>query len=123
MLAVSWLGAFRLLTASSNTDLPLSDTYLRVLVVMTFSGWVALVAGWYVTEVGRQPWLVHGVLTAADAATKIPVANLALSLPAYLTLYMALISAYISVVFYLARKHSSPLSDTRDSVEMGLRHV
>jgi cytochrome d ubiquinol oxidase subunit I len=34
----------------------------RVLVGMTFSGWVATLAGWYVTEIGRQPWLVYGVL-------------------------------------------------------------
>ena len=34
-----------------------------VLVGMTFSGWVATVAGWYVSEIGRQPWLVQGVPT------------------------------------------------------------
>jgi cytochrome d ubiquinol oxidase subunit I len=32
---------------------------------MTFSGWVATLAGWYTTEIGRQPWLVHGVLRTA----------------------------------------------------------
>jgi cytochrome d ubiquinol oxidase subunit I len=40
---------------------------LRVLVGMTFAGWVATLAGWYVTEIGRQPWLVTGVLSTADA--------------------------------------------------------
>ena len=44
----------------------------RVLVAMTFAGWVALIAGWYVTEIGRQPWLVQGVLTAAQAASTVP---------------------------------------------------
>jgi cytochrome d ubiquinol oxidase subunit I len=44
----------------------------RLLVVMTFSGWVALVAGWYVTEIGRQPYLVYGVLTTAQAASRCP---------------------------------------------------
>jgi cytochrome d ubiquinol oxidase subunit I len=39
---------------------------------MTLSGWVATVAGWYVTEIGRQPYLVYGVLTTAEAAAKIP---------------------------------------------------
>jgi cytochrome bd ubiquinol oxidase subunit I len=33
-----------------------------LLVAMTFSGWVATLAGWYVTEIGRQPYLVYGVL-------------------------------------------------------------
>ena len=75
----------------------------RVLVAMTFAGWVALIAGWYTTEVGRQPWLVSGVLTAAQAASSVPASNIAITLAAYLTLYAALITAYISVVFYLAR--------------------
>ena len=77
--------------------------HARLLVAMTFSGWIALVAGWYVTEIGRQPWLVTGVLTAADAASKVPAPRIALTLTLYLVLYLALIAAYISVVFYLAR--------------------
>jgi cytochrome bd ubiquinol oxidase subunit I len=76
---------------------------LRMLVAMTFAGWVALIAGWYVTEIGRQPWLVSGVLTAADAASKVVAPKIAVTLALYLTLYAALITAYVSVVFYLAR--------------------
>jgi cytochrome bd ubiquinol oxidase subunit I len=75
----------------------------RVLVAMTFAGWVALIAGWYVTEIGRQPWLVSGVLTAADAASQVVAPKIAVTLVLYLALYAALIAAYISVVFYLAR--------------------
>ena len=71
---------------------------------MTFSGWVALLAGWYVTEIGRQPWLVYGVLTTAQAASTVPAGNIALTLAMYLTLYTALLFAYVRVVFYLARK-------------------
>ena len=37
---------------------------------MTFSGWVATVAGWYVTEIGRQPFIVYGLLRTADVASK-----------------------------------------------------
>ena len=75
----------------------------RALVAMTFAGWVALIAGWYTTEIGRQPWLVSGVLTAADAASKVVAPKIALTLFLYLALYAALIVAYVSVVFYLAR--------------------
>ena len=71
---------------------------------MTFAGWIALVSGWYVTEVGRQPWLVQGLLTTAQAASSVPSGSIALTLAMYLTLYAALLSAYISVVFYLAKK-------------------
>ena len=62
MLLVSWYAAFKL----KRTGL-LPRFTLRVLVAMTFSGWVATLAGWYVTEIGRQPWLVQGVLST-DAA-------------------------------------------------------
>ena len=90
---------------------------LRMLVAMTFAGWVALIAGWYVTEIGRQPWLVSGVLTAADVASEVVASKIALTLVLYLALYAALIAAYISVVFYLAR-HSShadqPFGDAQE---------
>ena len=75
----------------------------RALVAMTFAGWVALIAGWYTTEIGRQPWLVSGVLTAADAASKVVAPKIALTLFLYLAMYAGLIVAYVSVVFYLAR--------------------
>ena len=99
MFAVSWFASYEL-----NFKKALSKRTAWVLVGMTFSGWLALVAGWYVTEIGRQPWLVHGVLTTAEAASQVPASNIALSLAMYLTLYAALLSAYVSVVFYLAKK-------------------
>jgi cytochrome d ubiquinol oxidase subunit I len=99
MLAVSWFASYEL--KFKNT---LSQRTAMILVAMTFAGWVALVSGWYVTEIGRQPWLVHGVLTTAQAASQVPAGNIALSLAMYLTLYAALLSAYVSVVFYLAKK-------------------
>jgi cytochrome d ubiquinol oxidase subunit I len=34
---------------------------------LTFSGWFATLCGWLVTEIGRQPWLVTGILRTADA--------------------------------------------------------
>ena len=98
MLAVSWLAVWQVRKHG------LQPWLARVLVGMTFSGWVALLAGWYVTEIGRQPWLVYGVLTTAEAASKVPASNIALTLAMYLMLYAALLFAYIRVVFYLARK-------------------
>jgi cytochrome d ubiquinol oxidase subunit I len=63
-----------------------------------------VLAGWYTTEIGRQPWLVQDVLTTAQAATTLPGSMIALSLTMYVVLYAALIAAYVSVLFYLARK-------------------
>ena len=103
MLLVSWASVFQLKPWKKSTDRTLTIWHARVLVAMTFAGWVALIAGWYVTEIGRQPWLVSGILTAADAASKVTAPRIALTLSVYLTLYAALIAAYVSVVFYLAR--------------------
>jgi cytochrome d ubiquinol oxidase subunit I len=117
MLAVSWFASYELKFKSS-----LSKRTAMVLVAMTFAGWVALISGWYVTEIGRQPWLVHGVLTTAQAASQVPAGNIALSLAMYLTLYVALLSAYVSVVFYLAKKAvdggHEPSADMK-----GMRHA
>jgi cytochrome d ubiquinol oxidase subunit I len=45
---------------------------LRALAVVTPMGFIAIEAGWTVTEVGRQPWIIHGVLRTADAVTPMP---------------------------------------------------
>ena len=117
MLAVSWYASFELKFKKS-----LSKRTAMVLVAMTFAGWVALVSGWYVTEIGRQPWLVYGVLTTAQAASQVPAGNIALSLAMYLTLYAALLSAYVSVVFYLAKKAVNGGVESSANMK-GLSHV
>lgn len=97
MLLVSWTGAW---VMRKGREAP---TWLaRVLVGMTFSGWVATVSGWYVSEIGRQPWLVQGVLKTVDALGPVAAGPIAASLTTYLLLYLGLLTAYISVVFYLA---------------------
>jgi cytochrome d ubiquinol oxidase subunit I len=80
----------------------------RALVAMTFSGWVATLAGWYVTEIGRQPWLVYGVLQTADAIGPVAAPAITGSLAMYLSLYAFLILAYISTLLYLAGKREEP---------------
>lgn len=101
MLAVSWLAAWQL-----RRHRELRPWMVRVLVGMSFSGWVALLAGWYTTEIGRQPWLVQGVLTTAQAASTVPAGSIALTLTLYLVLYALLLVAYVSVLFHLAAKAS-----------------
>lgn len=99
MLAVSWLCAWQLKRRGDVTPWT-----ARALVAMSFSGWVATVAGWYVTEIGRQPYLVYGVLTTADAVSSVPAPMIASTLAMYLILYAGLTIAYITVLFHLARK-------------------
>ncbi len=86
---------------------------LRGLVAMTFAGWIATLAGWYVTEIGRQPWLVTGVLTTADAVGPIGPAAVASTLAMYLVLYALLLAAFIATLFRLARAgHGAETSET-----------
>ena len=97
MLIVSWAAVWAM---RRNRE---PSTWLaRTLVGMTFSGWVATVAGWYVSEIGRQPWLVHGVLRTAEAAGPVSAGAISVSLATYLAVYAVLLVAYVSVVFYLA---------------------
>lgn len=99
MLAVSWLGLYQLLR---KKELP--DWMLFVLEAMTFSGWVATLAGWYLTEIGRQPWLVTGVLKTAAAVTKLPPGHIVFSLIMYLVVYSLLLVAYVHTLRVMARK-------------------
>ena len=99
MLAVSWAGVW--LTRGGRQPHP---WLARGLVAMTFSGWVATLAGWYVTEIGRQPWLVTGVLRTSDAISAVPAPVIAGSLTLYLAIYGLLLAAYIGVLLHLSRK-------------------
>ncbi len=101
MLAASWVAWWQLRRAQWQPG-ALPRPVLWILVAMTFSGWVATLAGWYVTEIGRQPYIVYGLLSTADVASRTPAPSIALTLAAYLTVYAALIVAYIGVLRYLA---------------------
>ncbi|RMH94509.1 cytochrome ubiquinol oxidase subunit I [Lysobacter pythonis] len=99
MLLVGIWGAWRLWRRGEPTS-----WLARVLVAMTFSGWVAVLAGWYTTEVGRQPWLVQGVLRTADAASTVPGTQIGLTLAGYLAVYAVLLAAYLGALRHLAAK-------------------
>lgn len=99
MLFISWIASVLLI---KNQALP--GAVLKVIVAMTFSGWVATLAGWYVTEIGRQPFLVSGVLRTADAVTDIAPGNVLLSFIMYMTVYSVLLVAYIKTLFLMARR-------------------
>ena len=99
MLATAWWCGVTVLRNKS-----LSGLQLKLLIAMTFSGWVATLAGWYVTEIGRQPYLVSGVLTVEQAATDIAPSNVAISLTLYLLVYTGLLAAYLHTVFVMARR-------------------
>jgi cytochrome d ubiquinol oxidase subunit I len=99
MMAIGLYGAWRLWRHGT-----LPRVMMWGLVVMTFSGWVATLAGWYVTEIGRQPWLVTGVLTTAQAAGPVPAAAIGTTLALYLTIYAMLLVAYVGTIYRLAAR-------------------
>ena len=102
MLAVSWFTVWRM--ARGRGPEGVGKPTLLALSAMTFSGWIATLAGWYTTEIGRQPWLVEGVLMTRDAVADVPAPMVMGTLVTYLAVYVALTVAYIGVLTYLARK-------------------
>jgi cytochrome d ubiquinol oxidase subunit I len=99
MLLVSWTAAWFLYRRNA-----LPKPLAILMVPMAFSGWVATLSGWYVTEIGRQPWLVTGVLRTEQALGPVPGSHVALTLALYLALYLVLLFVYIGVLVHLALK-------------------
>ena len=103
MLLVSWAGWW-LLRRRGFDAAALPRPLLWTLAGMTFSGWVATVAGWYVTEIGRQPWIVQGLLRVDEVASNVPSPYIAFTLAMYVTVYLGLLVAYVSVLKHMAEK-------------------
>jgi cytochrome d ubiquinol oxidase subunit I len=117
MLAVAWLSAWKLYRVGS-AGLP--RYWLWALAAMTFSGWVATLAGWYVTEIGRQPWIVYGVLRTADVVADHPTGMVVTTLVAYLLVYALLLLAYVGVLKYMA-EHPAPAAPGTPSPPTGAK--
>lgn len=106
MLLLSWVGAYYLWRKG---EMPKLLTY--AFVPMVFSGWIATVAGWYVTEIGRQPWLVSGVLSTKDALGPISGGMVLSTFLMYLATYFILLGAYLFVLFRLTVKASKSATE------------
>ena len=99
MLAVSWAGNVAL--AGPARDLPLVPV---ADVPRLSSGFVAIIAGWYTAEVGRQPWVVYGLLRTADAHTPtLTTSDVLTSLIAYVVVYAVIYSFGLYYIYHLLR--------------------
>ncbi len=99
MLAVAWWASWSL-----RGEHQPGRWLLRTLSWMTFSGWAAVLAGWFVTEIGRQPWMVDGLLRVRDLVADHASGTMLGTLAAYLALYVFLLVSYIAAVRYLSTK-------------------
>jgi cytochrome d ubiquinol oxidase subunit I len=109
MLLVSWWGAYGYLRGREPRG-----RLLWCLSAMTFSGWAASLAGWYVAEIGRQPWIIDGLMRSADVVASHASATLSGTLLGYIGLYLFLLVSYIQALRYLATKPAKSLSLTPD---------
>jgi cytochrome d ubiquinol oxidase subunit I len=104
MIAVAWIAAWQL-----RRGRPPGPKTMRALSLMTFAGWVATLAGWYVTEVGRQPWIVYETLAVADVVAPHPANKVGGTLLAYAVLYAFLLTSYVMTLRHLGKKPAASL--------------
>jgi len=99
MAIVSALVLFLLVRRKSIAD---HAWLLRLLVIVAPFGFIATEAGWTVTEVGRQPWVVQGVIRTADAVTPMP--GLVVPMTIFALLYLGLASIVVTLIKSLVRE-------------------
>jgi cytochrome d ubiquinol oxidase subunit I len=78
--------------------------FLRALVVMAPSGLVATLGGWYTAEIGRQPWVITGLLRTADAVSPVPAGTLLSTLIAFVCVYAVFLGAFLVFTLRLIRR-------------------
>jgi cytochrome d ubiquinol oxidase subunit I len=91
-----------------------SPPFSRWCLLMGPSGFVALLAGWFVTETGRQPYTVYGLLSTADSVSPIGSPGVALSLIAFVVVYLVVFGMGVWYLLRLLRAdpeatHAEPL--------------
>jgi cytochrome d ubiquinol oxidase subunit I len=86
-----------------------SRLFLRFAVVMGPAGLIAILAGWYTTEIGRQPWVVYGVMRTRDAVSDHPALALTTTLVFFVVMYFAVFGTGVSYMLKLAAKGPAEL--------------
>jgi cytochrome d ubiquinol oxidase subunit I len=78
--------------------------FLHLLVWMGPSGIIAMLAGWYTTEIGRQPWVIQGLMRTADASSGHGLVQMSLTLTLFVVVYFALFGVGLGYMMRLVRK-------------------
>ena len=106
MIAAAWLGGWLLWRGR------LFETrwYLQVVAQTWWVGFVAVIAGWVVTESGRQPWIVDGILRTADAVSPVPGGSIVTTLILFILVYGVVFSFGI---YFINRLIARGIQETR----------
>jgi cytochrome d ubiquinol oxidase subunit I len=101
MLFISWFGSFLRLRGQMET----TRWFLWATFLAFPTGFIAILTGWFTAEVGRQPWVVYGMLRTTDAVTPSLTTNDALvSLASYVVVYAVFVSFGVYYIFKLLRQ-------------------
>jgi len=101
-----------------------SRWFLWILAFMTPSGIIATLAGWYVAETGRQPWVIYGVLRTVDAVSPVPARALLSTLIAFVCVYGVFITAFLVFAVRIIRRgpgEAPPHAEASGSVKNAFR--
>lgn len=109
------LGAWFGLAAWRRHELPRSRWFLRASAVSGVAAVVAMEVGWIVTEVGRQPWVVYGLLKTSAAVN--PAPGVAFGLPVVGVVYAVLTVVLIGVLRRMSRHAPVPLAPQESDVD------
>ncbi|MCA6220100.1 cytochrome ubiquinol oxidase subunit I [Photorhabdus antumapuensis] len=81
-----------------------SKTFLRFIFLMAPSGLIAILAGWFTTEIGRQPWVVYGLLRTKDAVSAHGEIHMSISLLLFIAVYSSVFGVGYAYMMKLIRK-------------------
>ena len=85
--------------------------FLKLLMFMTPSGIVATLAGWYVAETGRQPWVIYGILKTNDAISPVPAPALLSTLIAFVCIYAIFMTSFLVFTVRIIRRGPANVHD------------
>lgn len=121
MLLVAVWGLWLLL----NNQLTQNRIFLRLCALMLPSGFIAVIAGWFTAEVGRQPYTVYGLLRTVDSVSPVTAESVGMSLIVFIFAYSIV---FFAGIFYIGRlvligpaEKVEPVSDMESKVSLSDR--